>query len=203
MNEEHGRGSVPKRFCRRFGQFPAGTTGMIGVAPPGEAGASGWANVTVGAERASPGPAAGKLRADCRTLPARAHPAIGASANSGANSQGIQIRPPPTRAPPGTRAPAGSRRWGDGVGTGGGSRRADGVVRRRPAGSPSTPLPVSTWQIPPVGLRGQGRSAPRNRGTKQQWPRRELNPHGDCSPQDFKSRASAYFATRPKGALRS
>ena len=87
----------------------------------GEAGASGWANVTCGAVSGSAGPAAGKLRADCRTLPASAHPAIGASANSGANSHGIQIRPPPTRAPPGTRAPAGSRRWGDGVGTGDGS----------------------------------------------------------------------------------
>ena len=30
-----------------------------------------------------------------------------------------------------------------------------------------------------------------------QWPRRGSNPHGDSSPRDFKSRASAYFATRP------
>ena len=29
------------------------------------------------------------------------------------------------------------------------------------------------------------------------WPRRESNPHGDHSPRDFKSRASACFATRP------
>ena len=29
------------------------------------------------------------------------------------------------------------------------------------------------------------------------WPRRDLNPHGDCSPSDFKSDASAGFATRP------
>jgi hypothetical protein len=29
------------------------------------------------------------------------------------------------------------------------------------------------------------------------WPRRGSNPHGDHSPRDFKSRASACFATRP------
>ena len=31
-----------------------------------------------------------------------------------------------------------------------------------------------------------------------QWPRRGSNPHGDYSPRDFKSRASADFATRPE-----
>ena len=35
------------------------------------------------------------------------------------------------------------------------------------------------------------------RRTEIQWPRRDLNPHGDNSPRDFKSRASASFATRP------
>ncbi len=33
--------------------------------------------------------------------------------------------------------------------------------------------------------------------TPRDWPRRDSNPHGDCSPQDFKSGASACFATRP------
>ena len=159
MNEEHGRGSVPKRLCQRLGQFPAGTIGTIGRSTPGEAGASGWANVTFGAVSGSAGPAAGKLRADCRTLPASAHPATGARANSGANSQGIQIRPPPTRAPPGTRAPAGSRRWCDGVGTGGGSRRADGVVRRKSIWQSRAEPCRRAWLIPPAGLSGQGRFA--------------------------------------------
>ena len=157
MNEEHGRGSVPKRLCQRLRQFPAGTTGTIGVVSPEETGASGWANVTFGAVSGSAGPAAGKLRADCRTLPASAHPAIGASANSGANSHGIQIRPPPTRAPPGMRAPAGSRRWGDGVGTVGGSRKASGVVRRKPAGkSQHATARLSLAEYLPRACRGKG-----------------------------------------------
>ena len=38
---------------------------------------------------------------------------------------------------------------------------------------------------------------------QRQWPRRGSNPHGDSSPRDFKSRASASFATRPPQAGRS
>ena len=32
---------------------------------------------------------------------------------------------------------------------------------------------------------------------KQKWAERELNPHGSCEPQDFKSCASASSAIRP------
>jgi hypothetical protein len=36
------------------------------------------------------------------------------------------------------------------------------------------------------------------KATPTKWPRRGSNPHGDRSPRDFKSRASASFATRPE-----
>lgn len=47
---------------------------------------------------------------------------------------------------------------------------------------------------------GQGSGRTRERGIPDMvdWPRRDSNPHGGNPPQDFKSRASAYSATRPK-----
>ena len=35
-------------------------------------------------------------------------------------------------------------------------------------------------------------------GIHREWPRRGSNPHGAFAPRDFKSRASASFATRPQ-----
>ena len=80
-----------------------------------------------------------------------------------------------------------------------GSRRSAVAIRRSQLDGPGTTPPHGAWLIPSASLPGQGRFKPCS-GEQAQWPRRELNPHGDCSPQDFKSRASAYFATRPGGS---
>jgi hypothetical protein len=62
----------------------------------------------------------------------------------------------------------------------------------------------------PTGVRSSPRNPQELRGKRgflrrfaspriklHQWPRRDLNPHEDYSPRDFKSRASADSATRP------
>ena len=59
--------------------------------------------------------------------------------------------------------------------------------------APPTPRPrAAAYPVPPNLSTGD-----------RQWPRRDLNPHGDDSPRDFKSRASASFATRPAARDRS
>ena len=59
------------------------------------------------------------------------------------------------------------------------SRRSVVAIRRSQLDGPGTTPPSQAWLIPPPGLPEQGRFKPCS-GEKAQWPRRELNPHGDC-----------------------
>ena len=87
-----------------------------------------------------------------------------------------------------------------------GARTARAATRgREPDGAPGGDrvgwrrTPCRGWAAW-AGNSGQSRDAARAdpQGTcPLQWPRRGSNPHGDSSPRDFKSRASASFATRP------
>ena len=106
---------------------------------------------------------------DGRQRSARAHPPIGAAMNSGAASHGSH-----TAAVPDARVCPGVTSW-----------RIRGVCDALLDGA------SMAGQILAVGVGSNARGP-------IQWPRRGSNPHGDRSPRDFKSRASASFATRPE-----